>query len=60
MLIGRITYGVTQWLLFYTPNCQKCSCYVYIICRHCMSEYICTYLEFNPMAEKRQGPTISM
>jgi len=29
MLIGRITYGVTQWLRF-TPNCQKCSCYPYV------------------------------
>jgi len=29
MSICRITYGVTQWLLF-TPNCQKCSCYVYV------------------------------
>jgi len=24
MLIGRITYSVTQWLLF-TPNCQNCT-----------------------------------
>jgi len=53
MLIGRITYGVTQWLLF-TPNCQKCSSYVYVrIYLH--------ILGIQPyMAEKRQDPTISM
>jgi len=26
----------------------------------CLSEYICTHLEFNPMAEKQKDPTICM
>ena len=54
MLIGRITYTALRngyCLCLTAKNVPAMS----------MSEYICiAYLEFNPMAEKRQDPTVSM